>query len=83
MRQVVRYLDGEVEVPGDLRKPGDLSHPEGFDEFLHSLASSSFDKMSSSSNFGIETWILVFFPLVIHLIPFSMVEGKRGDSALY
>ncbi|KAH1086740.1 hypothetical protein GYH30_018305, partial [Glycine max] len=52
MRQVVRYLDGEVEVPEDLKKPGAVSHHEGFEEFLHSLASSSFDKMSSGSNFG-------------------------------
>ena len=60
MRQVVRYLDGEVEVPEDLKKPGDISHHEGFDEFLHSLASSSFDKMSSGSNFGnrdMESWV--------------------------
>ncbi|KAE9592057.1 hypothetical protein Lal_00038308 [Lupinus albus] len=49
MRQIVRYLDGEVELPHDFRKPQDLSHNEGFDEFLHSLALSSFDKMSCNS----------------------------------
>ncbi|XP_004492169.1 L-type lectin-domain containing receptor kinase S.4 [Cicer arietinum] len=52
MRQVVRILDGEVELPNDLRKPGSMERQEGFDEFLHSLASSSFDKMSSSSYIG-------------------------------
>ncbi|CAL0328245.1 unnamed protein product [Lupinus luteus] len=50
MRQVMRYLDGEVELPHEFRKPGDVTHHEGFDEFLHSLASSSF--MSSGSYFG-------------------------------
>ncbi|XP_019459040.1 PREDICTED: L-type lectin-domain containing receptor kinase S.4-like isoform X2 [Lupinus angustifolius] len=49
MRQVVRYLDGEVELPYEFRKPEDLRHHEGFDQFLHSLALSSFHKMSSSS----------------------------------
>ncbi|WJX81877.1 L-type lectin-domain containing receptor kinase S.4 [Trifolium repens] len=52
MRQVVRILDGEVELPNELRKPGGIDSQEGFDEFLHSLASSSFDKMSSSSYIG-------------------------------
>ncbi|KAI4354544.1 hypothetical protein L6164_003396 [Bauhinia variegata] len=52
MRQIVRYLDGEVGVPEDVRKPGEIPQREGFDEFLHSLASSSFDKMSSSSLMG-------------------------------
>ncbi|TKY65992.1 L-type lectin-domain containing receptor kinase S.4 [Spatholobus suberectus] len=77
MRQVVRYLDGEVEVPGDLRKPGDLSHPEGFDEFLHSLASSSFDKMSSSSNFGNRDMDTSF--LSLGNSPHSLLHG-RGET---
>ena len=52
IRQVVRYLDGEVGLPDELRKPGDIGPQEGFDEFLHSLASSSFDKMSTGSYLG-------------------------------
>lgn len=51
MRQVVRYLDGEVGLPDDLREPGEYNggkgHMEGFEDFVNSLASSSFDKMSS------------------------------------
>ncbi|GAU37916.1 hypothetical protein TSUD_163530 [Trifolium subterraneum] len=50
MRQVVRILDGEVELPNELRKPGIIDSQEGFDEFLHSFGTSnSFDKTSSSS----------------------------------
>ncbi|MED6116037.1 hypothetical protein PIB30_096408 [Stylosanthes scabra] len=42
IRQVMRYLDGEVELPDEMRMHVGSNH-EGFDEFLHSLASSSFD----------------------------------------
>ncbi|WJX76437.1 hypothetical protein P8452_59856 [Trifolium repens] len=50
MRQVVRILDGEVELPNELRKPGGIDSQEGFDEFLDSFGTSnSFDKTSSSS----------------------------------
>ncbi|KAK2414383.1 L-type lectin-domain containing receptor kinase S.4 [Trifolium repens] len=52
MRQVVRILDGEVVLPNELRKPGGIDSHEGFDEFLHSLGSSSFDKTNSSSYHG-------------------------------
>lgn len=49
MRQVVRFLDGEAVLPENLRKPGgyDRERAVGFEEFLHSFASS--DGMSSSS----------------------------------
>ncbi|RDX61540.1 L-type lectin-domain containing receptor kinase S.4, partial [Mucuna pruriens] len=77
MRQVVRYLDGEVELPEDLRKPGDLSQQEGFDEFLHSLASSSFDKMSSSSNFGNRDMDSSFLSFANS--PHSLLHG-RGET---
>ncbi|KAL2336575.1 hypothetical protein Fmac_011021 [Flemingia macrophylla] len=78
MRQVVRYLDGEVEVPEDLKKPGgDMSHPEGFDEFLHSLASSSFDKMSSGSNFGNRDMDTSFASFANS--PHSLLHG-RGET---
>ncbi|KAG5060154.1 hypothetical protein AAZX31_01G092200 [Glycine max] len=49
MRQVVRFLEGEVGVPDELRKPGEGGYQEGFDEFLHSLESSSFDQMNTGS----------------------------------
>ncbi|KAI4356500.1 hypothetical protein L6164_000522 [Bauhinia variegata] len=52
MRQIVRHLDGEIGVPEDVTKPGGIPQQEGFDEFLHSLASSSFDKMSAGSFVG-------------------------------
>ncbi|PNX93046.1 L-type lectin-domain receptor kinase S.4 [Trifolium pratense] len=52
MRQVLRILDGEVELPNELRKPGGIDLQEGFGEFLHSLGSSSFDKTNSSSYLG-------------------------------
>ncbi|KAL5549855.1 hypothetical protein UlMin_000031 [Ulmus minor] len=54
MRQVVRYLDGEVGVPSELRAPagfdngGKEHNMDGFDDFVHSFPSSSFDKNSSS-----------------------------------
>lgn len=54
MRQVVRFLDGEVGLPDELmKKPGgeigSNHQQEGFDEFFHSLEPSSFDEMSTSS----------------------------------
>jgi len=52
IRQVVRILDGEVELPNEMRKPGGIDSQEGFDEFLHSLGTSSFDKTNSSSYLG-------------------------------
>jgi len=52
IRQVVRILDGEVELPNELRKPGGIDSQDGFDEFLHSLGTSSFDKTNSSSYLG-------------------------------
>ncbi|RXI02191.1 hypothetical protein DVH24_026721 [Malus domestica] len=46
MRMVVRYLDGEVEIPKDLRGPrrrkgGDHDHEAAFGDILKSFASSS------------------------------------------
>ncbi|XWS43749.1 hypothetical protein CRYUN_Cryun16bG0130600 [Craigia yunnanensis] len=53
MRQLVRYLDAEAELPENLRPPGAFEggkgFAEGYDAFMHSFASSSFDKMSSYS----------------------------------
>ncbi|XP_020239171.1 L-type lectin-domain containing receptor kinase S.4 [Cajanus cajan] len=49
MRQVVRYLHGEAGLPDELRKPEEVGFQEGFDEFLHSLESPSFDQISTSS----------------------------------
>ncbi|KAL2250490.1 UNVERIFIED_CONTAM: L-type lectin-domain containing receptor kinase S.4 [Sesamum indicum] len=47
MRQVVSYLEGEVEIPEVLRAPGACGDEEGFEDYLHSYASSSFEKTSS------------------------------------
>ncbi|KAK4419040.1 L-type lectin-domain containing receptor kinase S.4 [Sesamum alatum] len=47
MRQVVSYLEGEVEIPEVLRAPGASRDEGGFEDYLHSYASSSFEKTSS------------------------------------
>ncbi|KAK7350045.1 hypothetical protein VNO77_08096 [Canavalia gladiata] len=62
MRQVVRFLDGEVDLPDELRKAENIGYQEGFDEFLHSLEPSSFDNMSTSS-YTRNTDIEATFPL--------------------
>ncbi|KAH7553726.1 hypothetical protein ACOSP7_029446 [Xanthoceras sorbifolium] len=54
MRQVVRCLEGELEVPEiasalDGNEKGGGVVVDGFDDFLNSFASSSFDKMTSHS----------------------------------
>nr|DAD26496.1 TPA_asm: hypothetical protein HUJ06_027964 [Nelumbo nucifera] len=49
MRQVVRYLEGEVKLPEELSKPGENQAEKnevGFDDFIHSYPSSS-EKVSS------------------------------------
>lgn len=58
MREVVKCLDGEVGSAEELRIHRGLmegvkgsQHVEGFDDFVHSFASSSFDNMSSYSSF--------------------------------
>ncbi|TYH89548.1 hypothetical protein ES332_D01G269800v1 [Gossypium tomentosum] len=50
MRQAVRYLDGEAELP-EVLKPSRIYEGvgEGFDAFLHSSMSSTFDNTSSYS----------------------------------
>lgn len=54
MRQVVRYLEGEANISDDLRAPSEFNggkgHMEGFDDFVHSFASSSFGKMDTFSS---------------------------------
>lgn len=53
MRQVVRYLEGEVEVPAVLNPPcaydGGKDDSPGFNDFIHSYVSSSYEKGSSCS----------------------------------
>ncbi|KAL3839493.1 hypothetical protein ACJIZ3_024084 [Penstemon smallii] len=49
MRQIVSYLEGEVEMSEDLRAPGSFTDGRGFEDYLHSYASSSFGKTSSTS----------------------------------
>ncbi|XP_061349737.1 L-type lectin-domain containing receptor kinase S.4-like [Gastrolobium bilobum] len=78
MRQVVRSLDGEVELQDDLKKPGDISQRgDGFDEFVDSLASSSFDKMSSSSYLGYRDMDTSFLSFANS--PQSLLHG-RGQT---
>lgn len=47
MRQIVSYLEGEVETPEVLRAPGACSSEGGFEDYLHSYSYSSFEKTSS------------------------------------
>ncbi|EEF29389.1 kinase, putative [Ricinus communis] len=59
MRQVVKYLDGEVGMPENLIAPhghgigsgGAKGIGEGFDDLVNSFASSSFDNISTSYSF--------------------------------
>ncbi|XP_051130347.1 L-type lectin-domain containing receptor kinase S.4-like [Andrographis paniculata] len=48
MRQVVSYLEGETVVPEKLQPPSAPGDEKGFEDYVHSYASSSFDKTSSS-----------------------------------
>ncbi|KAI3443040.1 Protein kinase domain-containing protein [Psidium guajava] len=80
MRQVVRYLDGEIDVPEVVGGPSGFDCPKagrghGFGDFRFTYPSSSFDRMSSSSfvpNRGASFASLSFSP-------FSILTG-RGDS---
>ncbi|XP_042474940.1 L-type lectin-domain containing receptor kinase S.4 [Macadamia integrifolia] len=51
MRQVVRYLEWETRLPEILSAPAEYEDPEksevGFDDFIHSYPSSSFEKVTS------------------------------------
>ncbi|KAL1545530.1 L-type lectin-domain containing receptor kinase S.4-like [Salvia divinorum] len=47
MRQVVSYLEGEIEVPDLWRAPGVCPNDRGFEDYLNSYASSSFDKSTN------------------------------------
>ncbi|KAG6433801.1 hypothetical protein SASPL_105418 [Salvia splendens] len=47
MRQVVSYLEGEIEVPEVWRAPGVCADDRGFEDYLNSYASSSFDKSTN------------------------------------
>ncbi|GFQ04767.1 L-type lectin-domain containing receptor kinase s.4 [Phtheirospermum japonicum] len=48
MRQIVSYLEGESEMTEVLMAPGHSADNGGFEDYMHSFASSSFDKTSSS-----------------------------------
>lgn len=48
MRQIVGYLEGEIEAPDVMRAPGPgCPDVGGFEDYLNSYASSSFDKSTS------------------------------------
>lgn len=78
MREVVRCLDGEVGVPEELRIHGGVErHVEGFDDFVHSFAS-SLDNMSSSYSFtGNKEMDASFASLSAS--PLSLLQG-RGET---
>lgn len=49
MRQIVGFLEGEIEVPDNFKAPGSVcSDVGGFEDYLNSYASSSFDKSGTS-----------------------------------
>lgn len=79
MRQLVMFLEGEAELPEEVRKPGEVNgNHEGFEDFLQSLASSSFDRMSSSTYTGghRETDGTTFVSFANS--PFSLLHGRGG-----
>ncbi|EXB36745.1 L-type lectin-domain containing receptor kinase S.4 [Morus notabilis] len=87
MRQVVRYLEGEVSVPVEVRNPngefdGRKDHlgvdHDGFDDFLQSFPSSSFDGLSKSYSFGANNRDL---DTSFAASPISLLYG-RGESRL-
>ncbi|PQQ11140.1 L-type lectin-domain containing receptor kinase S.4 [Prunus yedoensis var. nudiflora] len=81
MRTVVRYLDGEIEVPRDLGGPrrlrkGDHDPEAAFDYLLKSYASSSsFDKMSLSSNRDMDASCAS-----LSTSPLSLLHGQTRQS---
>ncbi|KAM3738004.1 hypothetical protein ACB098_09G099900 [Castanea mollissima] len=81
MRQVVRYLEGEANISDDLRAPSEFNngkgHVEGFDDFVHSFASSSFGKMNSFSSTMNRNRSVSFASLSTS--PLSLLQG-RGET---
>ncbi|KAK4270357.1 hypothetical protein QN277_023400 [Acacia crassicarpa] len=76
MKHLVMFLEGEVELPESLKKPGggNSQNHEGFDEFLfNSFASSSYGKMSASSDTG------THFPSFNTTSPHSLLHA-RGET---
>ncbi|GMH23067.1 hypothetical protein Nepgr_024910 [Nepenthes gracilis] len=49
-RQVVRYLEGEATLPSVLGLPNESGDSEGFEDFVHTMVSSSYDLMSLNSD---------------------------------
>lgn len=81
MRQVVRYLEGEANISDDLRCPSEFNggkgHMEGFDDFVHTFASSSFGKMDSFSSTMNRNRSVSFASLSAS--PLSLLQG-RGET---
>lgn len=79
MRQVMRYLEGEIEVPALLKSPseydGGIDVGPPFDKFAHSYPSSSFEKTSCCS-FGDNENVNAGFASV-SASPVSLLHGKR------
>lgn len=96
MRQVVRYLEGEVPVPEEVSDPiGEFDgrkdqvgatrdhHHDGFDDFLHSVPSSSFDGLSMSYSFWANNNRDVDASFAsLSSSPISLLYGRGGDVRL-
>ncbi|OVA15592.1 Protein kinase domain [Macleaya cordata] len=79
MRQVVRYLEGEVGAPEVLNSPGEFEsgkNEEGFDDFLNSYPCSSFETSGHSfTGVGDGTSTEVEPPFTS---PVSLLSGNRA-----
>ncbi|KAG8376934.1 hypothetical protein BUALT_Bualt09G0115700 [Buddleja alternifolia] len=75
MRQVVSYLEGEVEIPEVVRAPWACRGEGGFEDYLHSYASSSFEKTSSYTELGTGD-VDRSFPS-ISTSPLTLLHGAR------
>ncbi|XP_030529023.1 L-type lectin-domain containing receptor kinase S.4-like [Rhodamnia argentea] len=80
MRQVVRYLDGEIDVPEVVSGPGGFAcskagQEHGFEDFQLAYPSSSFDRMSLPSFVANRDASFASFSAS----PISILTG-RGDS---
>lgn len=81
MRQILRYLEGEIGLPGVVRPPGayydgEKGDGEGFDEYINSFASSSFDKESLYSDVAKPSADLSFVP--VSASPMSLLYKKEA-----
>lgn len=77
MRQVVMFLEGETGVPDEIPAPKVVEggkNGEGFDDFVNSFASSSFNKFSSYSTTGNREMDMSFASFSTS--PLSLLNGR-------